>query len=207
MTWIETVPYEEATGRLKTLYDRVKSPDGEIDNILKAHSLRPHSMEGHMTLYKNVLYHSGNKLPSWFLESIGAYVSVLNGCTYCTAHHFEGLMRLIKDHDRAISVCSALATDDPSHAFDGRELAALLYARALTLTPKGINEQSIRDLRDAGFSDGEILEVNQVASYFAYANRMVMGLGVSTRGEVVGMSPNVSDGSDNWSHSMAHSSS
>ncbi len=207
MAWIKTVPYEEATGRLKTLYDRVKGPEGAIDNILKAHSLRPHSMEGHMTLYKNVLYHSGNKLPSWFLESIGAYVSVLNGCTYCTAHHFEGLIRLIKDHDRAISICAALAADDPAHAFDGWELAAMLYARALTLAPKSVNEQSIRDLRDAGLDDGKILEVNQVASYFAYANRMVMGLGVSTRGEVVGMSPNVSDESDSWSHSMAHSSS
>lgn len=206
MAWIETVPYEKATGRLKTLYDRVKLPDGSIDHILLAHSLRPHSMEGHMTLYKNVLYHSRNELPSWFLEAIGAYVSVLNGCTYCTAHHFEGLIRLLDDHDRAISICGALAADDPAHAFDGKELAAMSYARALTLDPRSVTEQAVSGLRDAGYSDGEILEINQVASYFAYANRMVMGLGVSTRGEKVGASPNVSDDADNWSHTMAHTS-
>ena len=178
-------------------------PDGSIDHIMMAHSLRPHTMEGHMALYKNVLYHTGNKLPSWFLESIGAYVSVLNRCTYCTAHHFEGLIRLIKDHNRAISICGALAADDPAHAFDGRELEAMNYARALTLEPKSITEQHILAMRQAGYDDGEILEINQVAAYFGYANRMVMGLGVSTRNEEVGASPNVSDDAANWQHTMA----
>ena len=47
--WISHVPYEEAQGRLKQLYDRVKGHDNNVDNIMLAHSLRPHSMEGHMT--------------------------------------------------------------------------------------------------------------------------------------------------------------
>jgi uncharacterized protein YciW len=37
-------------------------------------------------------------------------------------------------------------------------------------------------MRAAGLTDGEILEVNQVAAYFAYANRTVSGLGVTTHG-------------------------
>ena len=63
MTWIRTVPTEEATGKLRRLYDRVAGPDGNVDNIMMAHSLRPHSMEGHMALYKNVLHHSANEIP------------------------------------------------------------------------------------------------------------------------------------------------
>lgn len=31
MTWIRTVPYAEAAGRLKTLYDRVKGPGDNVD--------------------------------------------------------------------------------------------------------------------------------------------------------------------------------
>ncbi len=42
MTWIATVAYPEATGHLKTLYDRVKGPDDNVDNVMMAHSLRPH---------------------------------------------------------------------------------------------------------------------------------------------------------------------
>ena len=62
MTWIKTVAYEEASGKLKKLYERIKGPDNNVDNIMLAHSLRPHTMNGHMTLYKYVLHHSANTL-------------------------------------------------------------------------------------------------------------------------------------------------
>ncbi len=52
-------------------------------------------------------------------------------------------------------------------------------------------------MRDAGLGDGKILEINQVASYFAYANRTVTGLGVSIEGEVLGLSPPNTKG---WEH-------
>ena len=68
MAWIKTVPFDAATGKLKKLYERVTGPNNNVDNIMMAHSLRPHSMEGHMALYKNVLHHTGNKIPKWFLE-------------------------------------------------------------------------------------------------------------------------------------------
>jgi uncharacterized peroxidase-related enzyme len=203
MTWIETIPYERATGRLKTLYDRVKGPGTHVDNIMKAHSLRPHTMEAHMLIYKYVLYHSGNRIPSWMLETIGAYVSILNGCGYCTAHHLEGLRALIQDADRANTIFGALAADKPDFAFQGRELAMLRYARELTLTPRAMTEASVAALREAGLEDGEILEVNQVTAYFAYANRMVNGLGIDTTDEIVGLSPNDTGDDDNWTHSMA----
>ena len=54
-------------------------------------------------------------------------------------------------------------------------------------------------LREAGLDDGEILEVNQVAAYFAYANRTVQGLGVTTQGDMLGLSPSESEG-DDWHH-------
>ena len=50
MAWIQTIPYEDADSKLKMLYDRVKGPDNNVDNIMMMHSLRPHSMEGHMAV-------------------------------------------------------------------------------------------------------------------------------------------------------------
>ena len=61
-------------------------------------------------------------------------------------------------------------------------------------------EKEIDELRNVGFSDGEILEINQVASYFNYVNRMVVGLGVDLHGDEIGLSPNESDNPDNWNH-------
>ncbi len=200
MTWIKTIPFAEAEGKLKLIYSRVSGPDGNVDNILTAHSLRPHSLEGHMALYKGVLHHARNKLPKWYLEVLGVYVSALNGCAYCVNHHFHGLKRLLKDDARSDKVFAALTGDKPEDVFSGRELAALQYAKKLTRTSADMAESDIAALRDAGIPDGEILEINQVAAYFAYANRTVLGLGVNTDGDILGLSPGDSDDPDNWSH-------
>lgn len=200
MTWIRTVPYEDATGRLKTLYDRVKGPGDNVDNIMMAHSLRPHSMEGHMTLYKYVLHHSGNRVPKHFLETLGVLVSQLNGCSYCVEHHFQGLRRLLADDDRANAIRAAFESGDPSPAFDAKQLAAVRYAERLTRDPAGMTPDAVEAMRAAGWDDGEILEINQVVAYFAYANRTVLGLGVNTDGDILGLSPGENDDPENWSH-------
>jgi uncharacterized peroxidase-related enzyme len=200
MTWIRTIPFDEARGALKELYERVKGPGNNVDNIMLAHSLRPHTMEGHMALYKYVLHHPRNVLPKSYLETIGVYVSLLNECAYCVEHHYKGLLRLLRDDDRGAVIRAALEADDLAAAFEGRDLEGLRYAKKLTRAPAKVTVADIQTLRDAGFDDGEILEINQVASYFAYANRMVLGLGIDTDGDIIGLSPGNNDDPDNWSH-------
>jgi uncharacterized peroxidase-related enzyme len=201
MSWIDTVTKEQAKGRLRELYERVAGLGGKVDNVLRAHSLRPHTLEAHMALYKSVLHHSGNRLPKWLLETIGVYVSLLNGCTYCVEHHFAGLSRLLQDEKRLREIGQALETGVFKKAFDLREQTILDYARQLTESPGDICETSIEKMRAAGLDDGEILEVNQVASYFAYVNRTVLGLGVTTEGDTLGLSPGDSVNPNNWQHS------
>ena len=121
MTWIDTVSYENSEGELRKLYDRIKGPDDNVDNIMLAHSLRPHSMQGHMTLYKYVLHHPRNTLPKVYLEAIGVYVSSLNNCDYCVDHHFAGMARLLDDSARAESIRHALQARQPQDAFEGAE--------------------------------------------------------------------------------------
>jgi uncharacterized peroxidase-related enzyme len=200
MSWIRTIPYAESDGRLRDLYDRIRGPHGEVDNIMQVHSLRPHTMEGHLRLYKNVLHHRGNHLPTVLLELIGVYVSLLNGCDYCVEHHFTGLRRLLDDDDRAAAIRRRLQEDELGAPLDVRERAALGYARRLTGDPAGMNEDDLAPLRQAGFTDAEILEINQVVAYFAYANRTVLGLGVSTDGDVLGLSPEDTEDPDDWHH-------
>ncbi|MDX1631568.1 MAG: peroxidase-related enzyme [Thermoanaerobaculia bacterium] len=199
MTWIDTIEPDDASGRLRKLYDRIRGEDGSVDNILQAHSLRPHAMEGHLALYKNVLHHASNRVPKWFLEALGVFVSALNRCQYCVEHHARGMARLLDEPDRVSTIRAALESGEEMQkgaSFDDRERAALAYARRLTISPGEIDEEDVRILRDAGWSDGEILEINQVVSYFAYANRTVLGLGVTTEGDVLGLSPS----GEGWRH-------
>ena len=201
MTWIRTIPYEEAEGKVKDLYERIKGPNNNVDNIMMAHSLRPHSMEGHMALYKNVLHHSKNTLPKWLLEAVGVCVSIINQCEYCIDHHYEGMRKLIMDDQRSENIRKALEEEKPAKVFKSKELAIINYAVKITINPYDISPEDIEKLRINNVEDGEILEINQVAAYFAYANRMVLGLGINKSGDIIGLSPNDGDDENNWSHS------
>ena len=201
MTWIDTVTYEDSEDELRALYDRVKGPDNNVDNIMLAQSLRPHTMQGHMTLYKYVLHHPRNTLEKAYLEAIGVYVSSLNKCAYCVDHHFAGMARLLSDAARSDVIRDALINRRPEDAFKGADLAGLQYAEKLTLVASELTEDDISSLREAGLNDGQILEINQVTAYFGYANRTVLGLGVNTAGDIIGLSPGKSRDADNWSHS------
>jgi len=201
MAWIQTIPYDDADGKLKMLYDRVKGPDNNVDNIMMMHSLRPHSMEGHMAIYKYVLHHTGNTVPKWFLETLGVWVSRLNDCDYCVEHHFSGLKRLLQDGAKADALRAAIEMRNISAApLDEGQKLAMEYARQLTRDPGGMTQDIVLQLRAAGYTDGEVLEINQVSAYFNYANRTVLGLGCSTKGDILGLSPNKSDNPDDWSH-------
>ena len=182
--WISSVSYEKSRGLLRTLYDRVKGPGDNVDNIMLAHSLRPHTLEGHMAIYKRVLHHTGNTVPKWLLECLGVYTSLHNHCSYCVEHHFSGLCRLLGDGERADVIRRALESDNFVDVFDAKETGALLYAGKLTNSPMSVEGKDAEQLRQLGWDDGEILEINQVVAYFAYANRVVLGLGVTLDGEV-----------------------
>jgi len=200
MSFINTISYQTADNKLKRIYDKIKGSDGEIDNILKVHSLRPHTLMGHMSLYKNVLHNSNNTLPKWFLECIGVYVSVLNNCDYCVNHHFEGMLKLINNAVKSNHIKKALQSNLTDNVFTEAEILGLNYAKVLTKKPSSITENDIVNLKSIGYTDGEILEINQVTAYFNYANRTVLGLGVTLDGDILGLSPNNTNNENNWTH-------
>ena len=201
MPWLETVAYEQANAKLTALYDRFKGPGNNVDNIMMIHSLRPHSMEGHMAIYKYVLHHRDNTVDKWFLETLGVWVSSLNKCDYCVKHHFAGLKRLLKDDKKATQIMAAIDGNNIESApLNECQKTALEYARQLTRNPGSVLEDIIKQMRVAGYSDGEILEINQVSAYFNYANRTVLGLGCSTKGDILGLSPNNTNDPNDWGH-------
>ena len=59
----------------------------------------------------------------------------------------------------------------------------LTYVEKLTRTPSAVERADIEALRTAGFVDADILAIVEVAGYYAYANRIVDGLGVQLEAE------------------------
>lgn len=184
--WIEIVSDDAAGPELKAALARARTPAGTVDNVMRVHSLRPHTMDAHVGLYKAVLHDENNTSPLWFLELVGTYTSILNKCDYSYANHQANFTDLLGKPERANAMLEALKSGDLKKVFAGKELALLRYARKLTLEPGAMNGADVQAARDAGASDGEILEVNQVCGYFCYVNRLLNGLGVSLHGDHVG---------------------
>jgi uncharacterized peroxidase-related enzyme len=59
------------------------------------------------------------------------------------------------------------------------------YAVKLTKNPAAVNEGDINKLREFGLNDRDILDVNQVVSYFNYVNRVADGLGIELEPEYI----------------------
>jgi uncharacterized peroxidase-related enzyme len=108
------------------------------------------------------------------------------------------MRRLLDDNFHTTAIKIAFESGAPASMFKPNECAALAYAGKLTESPARMTESDVDQLRDSGWDDGEILEINQVVAYFNYANRMVLGLGITTEGDVLGTSP---DKGSSWSHS------
>ena len=52
------------------------------------------------------------------------------------------------------------------------------YAAKLTLSPAQVTSEDLDRLRAVGFDDRAILQINLIASWFNYINRVADGLGV-----------------------------
>lgn len=185
-SWITMIEDSKASPELQASLEKARGPSGRVDNVMRVHSLRPHTMIGHWTLYMSVLHDDGNELPMWFQEVIASWVSILNRCDYSLANHFSNARHLIADDERADAILAALKAGRPETAFETAHLAMLRYAEKLTLEPGAMVENDLAAMRACGVDDGAILEVNQICGYFNYVNRLLNGLGVTLEGDVVG---------------------
>lgn len=89
-------------------------------------------------------------------------------------HHRRGLRRLLKDDDLARSI----ELDWQQANLSPQRSAMLAYSVKLTRTPGVMTSADLSPLREAGFSDRDILDITEVVSYYAYVNRIADGLGV-----------------------------
>ena len=61
---------------------------------------------------------------------------------------------------------------------DKADFQLLEYVEKLTQQPWDMEEEDVVDLREIGFGDAAILDINQITGYYAFVNRLADGLGV-----------------------------
>ncbi|MDX2104793.1 MAG: peroxidase [Candidatus Melainabacteria bacterium] len=76
------------------------------------------------------------------------------------------------------SLANAIKKDFRSADITKEEKVMLEYVEKLTVKPAQITNDDIISLRKVGFDDKAILQINLIASWFNYINRVADGLGV-----------------------------
>lgn len=80
-------------------------------------------------------------------------------------------------------IVAALAKDHRTASLDEADRAMLDYVDKLTRTPAAITREDVTRLHQAGFSHAAVLDICQVAAYYAFVNRLADGLGVELESE------------------------
>ena len=88
--------------------------------------------------------------------------------------HTEFLRRVSLDEELA----AALRRDYTTAPLSEADRAMLDYAAKLTRHAWKVTPEDLARLREVGFDDRAILQINLVASWFNYINRVADGLGV-----------------------------
>lgn len=132
---------------------------GKIINIFKAMANSTTVLKTY-TGIANAL--SEKTLDSAIAEKIALLIAKINGCDYCNAAHSY----LAKD---------VLSVDEMSQArqgksSDAKSQAALDFAAAVMKKAGKVSDEELAKVKNAGFSDGEILEIIAVISLNFFTN-------------------------------------
>jgi uncharacterized peroxidase-related enzyme len=171
--WIDSIDPEDATGPLAEAYRSQFDKIGRVTELTQIGSLYPDLVAARLRLYA-VVDATPSGVPDHVRRAVALLTSVINGCLFCTVGHTEKLTEAGHgDLAQAIK-------DDPEGAVtgDAKTDAAIAYARKLVIDPRHIAEADVTALREAGWSDLDILDINNISAYYCYINRVAAGLGL-----------------------------
>lgn len=144
--------------------------DASLEHVLKRF---PHTVPP-LLEYHDRLLRDHSPLTVAERELVAAYVSGLNGCTFCFGAH--SLIAEASGVDREIF--EMLMTDLDSADIDPKLKPLLAYVRKLTLTPARIAEEDAGAVYDAGWDEQALFDAISVCALFNFMNRIVEGSGV-----------------------------
>ncbi len=180
--WLRVPGEDEAPPGVAALFDKASERRGFIPNVLRVYALRPRHLELWNAFYDDLMRgESGLTKPQ--REMIAVVVSTVNRCHYCMVSHGAALRKLTGDP----VLVEQLRTNYKYAELEPRERAMLDFAVKLTEQSSRCSEDDVEALREAGWSDEDIMDITQVAAMFNFTNRLASGLGWVPNDEFVGL--------------------
>jgi uncharacterized peroxidase-related enzyme len=149
MSRIQAIDPATAQGRVKDLLAGVQKALGVTPNLFRIVAHSPAALEGLVSLNGAL---SQGALSAKVREQIALAVAERNGCDYClSAHSLVGKAVGLGDND--------IAQARMARAADAKTDAALRFASGIVERRGQASDGDIAALRQAGFGDGEIIEI------------------------------------------------
>jgi uncharacterized peroxidase-related enzyme len=162
MARFKSIDPAAATGRTKELLDSVKQKFGMVPNITRLMANSPAALEGYLS-FSSAL--AGGGLAPQLRECIGIAVASANGCDYCLSAHTAAAKMLGLSREE-------LAAAQQGKSSGEKETVALQFATKIVRERGWVADEDVNALRQAGFGDGEIIEMvavtvlNILTNYF-----------------------------------------
>ena len=181
MAWVEIIPPERAEGEVLQAYQRYL-PKGasRFREMMGVLTQEPQVLRWFASLTFGTQGAYGvTGIDVRLVETLALTISVLNECHTCIAVHGTQLRQMSGSSTLTDQIKSGYATAE----VDARTRAAMAYAAKLTRQPEAMEVWDATALRDAGFTDQQIVDVAHVVGLFNYINRMARGLGTELHAE------------------------
>lgn len=173
LPWLEPLPEAELTERhFEGLVDasRAKSP------YFRLLARDPDILGARTRTDKDIFYNPDAGLPRAERELAAAATSRLNGCIYCASVH----ARFAATYSKRAGDVDKLLAEGVTADLDARWNAIVAAAVALTEVPISFGPRHVEALRAVGLDDDAIVDVINAASFFNWANRLMLSLGEPT---------------------------
>lgn len=171
LPWLEPMAEADMTERhLQSLVDaaRVKSP------YFRLLARDPDVLEARTRTDKDIFYNPEAGLPRAERELAAAATSRLNGCIYCASVH----ARFAATYSKRVDDVQRLLDEGVEAKLDERWEAIVAASVALTALPMTFGKEHVERLRKVGLDDAAIADLIGAASFFNWANRLLLSLGV-----------------------------
>jgi alkylhydroperoxidase domain protein len=133
----------------------------------------PEVLEARTRTDKDIFYNPDAGLPRAERELAAAATSRFNGCIYCASVH----ARFAATYSKRAEDVDRLLADGVGADLDARWNAIVAASVALTSTPIAFGPDHVDALRRVGLDDAAIVDVINAASFFNWANRLMLSLG------------------------------
>ena len=186
MTYVETVPEDEATGPVAEMYDTDRGVFGYLPNFARAFSARPGVYAAWRALNGAV---KANMDPRRYELATLAAARELRS-SYCALAH--GSVLLDRDLASPEDVI-AVATGGPAPALDETDRAVAEVAAKVARDATGVTADDVERLRGLGLKDDEIVDVVLAAAVRCFFSKTLDALGAEPDARYAALAPDVRD--------------